>query len=399
MKLGFCSSCYPFVSKTAHTRYAGKENGRAQAQEYIRSHCPPVHCEMCRRCVGCGCLCKPCRTCPASAAFGLQRHPPPQFCKVCKQCKISKCACRKRPKYYYFNMDRDAVKYRINPIRRMIGLELELGEWGTVAQTRFNHLSYTPDHDGSVRPSMQEMVLNPLLGDAFFPAMTELATKCHMAGAIVNDTCGFHVHIEAADIGYWDLRRLLEVYARLEGEIFQYLLAPHRSSKLESEHYTRFLTRRHNTAKCPKCLERPQYAGQTPLLQDLLPRLWLAKRTTDIKAVMLEMLYGIKNPINHGEEVEARKRDKYISCRYYALNLHTMNYRGTIEFRHKEAVLDVRELTIWPMFCAWMVELSTRLTDTQAREPLGLAAFTRRHMPGWIAAWVEDRIAQKAAAA
>lgn len=359
----------------------------------------PERCTVCHRCGGCGCACRRCSKCGKQKP-GLT----PFFCRRCSICSGC-CGCRSMPHYSPPSAKVLASPALVNQLPRTLGMELELSNWGTIARpgANFKHLKYTPSHDWSVQPSGQEMVLEPLRGDAFLRAMFELAGKLATSGASVNDTCAYHVHVGASDLSFWELRRLLRVYLQIEQEIYDYLILPHRRDVPRVTHYCQMLTKHHE--ECERC---DRYDNQYPrqrrslmLLGNVVAQMDQAKTTTDLKAVVARMLYNINVPkgriphqtyVRPFEELQTRKGGKYEWCRYVGLNLHAWMYRGTIEFRMKEGVTELSELTNWPLWCGWFVQATQVMREKESREPWGLSDFTRRFMPGFVSEWVDGKI-------
>jgi hypothetical protein len=153
---------------------------------------------------------------------------------------------------------------------RSLGVELELAKWGNLAQVPAKHYRCHRDHDGSVS-SGQELVVAPLSGDAFVKGMTELAKHLFANRCTVDQSCGFHVHVDGRDLGFFELRRLLYLYLGLEQDIYSLLLTRQRAANHE-----RYFTR---------CADDILAA---------LPRLRDAGTTHDIKREIVRLLYGVE---------------------------------------------------------------------------------------------------------
>lgn len=271
-----------------------------------------------------------------------------------------------------------------------------MAKWGTLSvrgDTPIPGIRYTVAHDWSVKPSEQEMVLAPLRGDALVQGMLELSRAATVSQVELNETCALHVHVGAKDLSYFEIRRLLEVYSRIEPQIYSNLIVPHRR-KLPSIHYCQMMTEAHLATGCDRCVRyATQYPGQrhTPEpLETVLHRMWLARTTEDLKVCMLRMLYGLENPTNFPETVASRKGGHYEFCRYYGLNLHSWMHRLTVEWRMKEATVDPWEMVMWPLWCGWVTHLATRLTDTEARsDKMSVRYLTDRWLPKYFSPWLE----------
>ena len=300
--------------------------------------------------------------------------------------------------------------FHVNRLRRALGVELELANWGNLSEHKFKYLKYTLAHDWSVRPSQQEMVINPLVGDEFYFGMLELGEALYRAKATVNSTCALHVHVDGTTLSYWELRRLLRVYARLEPEIYQYLILPYRRGIPEVFHYCQMLTQQHTP--CARCARfDSQYPGTRRALVPLQRTIQIMDRagsTNELKQQLIQMLYGfdvqnyaayeVYNPTgNHSsarkraaQALQTRKGGRYEWARYVGLNLHAWMYRGTVEWRMKEATTDVNELIAWPLWCGHFVDAVSKMREKESREePFTLLSFTDRYMPRWITDWVE----------
>jgi hypothetical protein len=341
-------------------------------------------CTGCGSCNLCGCICRSCSSC-------REKHGPNHFCKFCQRCK-KVCECRARP-HYTHPSELGVVKSttRINTLQRKLGLELELANWETVRAYEFSKVKYVVAHDSSVKPSEQEMVLNPMYGDRFLSSIVELATGLESSNATVNETCGLHVHVEGGDLSYWAIRRLLTVYSRIEGEIYDYLILPHRRDIPTVTHYCQMLTRPHTY--CDRCERYDRQHPDKPVPESIgltLTRMRQAKSTSDLKACLFRMMYGLEDLSNHMSEVQAKKAGKYEWIRYFGLNLHSWMYRGTIEFRMKEGTIDVTELINWPLWCGWLVSAIDRMSDRQAEE-MTLERVTKEFMPKFLYEWVLEK--------
>lgn len=159
-------------------------------------------CESCRFCTS-HCQCRNCEECKT-------RHPQ-NFCRICSRClRAGGCTCGGRQGGINLNahltgkyMPRTATSKplrRITPIdnpMRPISLELELSNYGvTAAQNfRFRHTAIHHARDGSIRSegNPTEMIVGPIPGIGFEPAMKELAEWLRISRASVNKIGRAHV--------------------------------------------------------------------------------------------------------------------------------------------------------------------------------------------------------------
>lgn len=360
-----------------------------------------LECLRCGFCGNCGCVCRECEICRNLYPITKSTH-----CERCHSCRKC-CYCRKMP--HFIPQHRLGAKFgtfNLNSLPRLLGIELEISEWKNLPHERFKYLGYQTAHDWSVQPSGQEMVIAPMNGDAFIKGMIELAEKIYTSGAKFNQTCALHVHVDGTNMLYWDIRRLLRIYARIEGDIYDYLILPHRRDIPTVTHYCQMMTRRHEY--CDRCArfddQYPQQRRQLPMLNSMLRALNTAKSNTDLKAMVLEMLYNL-NPMPQAartqnrlvpgryEELQTRKGGRYEWCRYVGLNLHAWQYRGTIEWRMKEGTGEFEELLAWPLWCGWITHAATIMSEADSMdEKMTLLPLTDRYCPRWITDWVEKKI-------
>lgn len=358
-------------------------------------HVPAAQCEVCGKCIKCGnCECWRCgcgrRYTRVATAYAQHR------CGRCRKC----CECRNSPRYTSDETLRTQTLSTpggpalLTRLPRTVGVELELATWGTMPTTgnsRIPGVVYTTSHDWSVKPSELEMVLTPLRGDAIPRGMLELSRAVVTHRCVTNDTCALHVHVGGKDLSYWDLRRLLTVYATIEPELYSKFISPHRRA-LPSIHYCQMMTVPHSDVGCERCARYDQqYRGQRRIpesLETTLDRMWLARTTEDLKVCLLRMLYDIENPRNFPALVTTRKGGHYEFCRYFGLNLHSWMHRHTVEWRMKEATTDPWEMVFWPLWCGWMVHAVTRMSDKDARYEWTIRSLTERWMPGYFQSWL-----------
>jgi hypothetical protein len=353
----------------------------------ICRYCEKPLCTICGKCKRChGCSCIPCEKC-----HNIYR-PTKKYCR-CRQCRKC-CDCRMSPGYA--TDTRLGVSIReshiLSRLPRTIGIELEIADWKGLPE-HIPGVSYTSAHDWSVRPSEREMVVSPLRGDGIIRGMLAISEACTSVGCVVNDSCALHVHVGAKDLSMWEIRRLLEVYRRIEEEIYSHLISPHRST-LPSIHYCQMMTVPHASRDCDRCIRYDrQYPGQhnPPERIDVtLERMWRARTTGDLKVCLYRMLYGMENPRNYPDILQTHKGGRYEWCRYFGLNLHSWTHRMTVEWRMKEATYSPTELIGWPLWCGWVVHAITKMSDADARsDKMSVRYLTDRYMPKYLMEYIE----------
>ena len=161
-----------------------------------------------------------------------------------------------------------------------------------------------------------EMV-SPKLTYVELPKFQECVRQMRHAGGKVNDSCGIHVHVDASNHNRQSLKNLLSIMFSKEDILFKALnVNPDRVA-----------------AYCKKVRE--------PMLQKA--RQLSAEETTDL--TQLESIWYEGN-------VESGKH--YNWPRYYALNLHSVFYRGTVEFRCFNSTLHAEQAAAYVNLCLTM---------------------------------------------
>ena len=171
--------------------------------------------------------------------------------------------------------------------------------------------------DTAGRERQVEMV-TPKLTYAELPKLQECVRRVRKAGAKVNKSCGIHVHVDASNHNRQSLKNLIGIMYSKEDILFKAL-------QVNENRAARW---------CKKVRE--------PMLREA--RALSADETKDLTA--LEEIWYEGN-VEH---------DHYNKTRYHALNLHSMFYRGTVEFRCFNSTLDPGLATSYVHLCgdrAW----------------------------------------------
>lgn len=158
-----------------------------------------------------------------------------------------------------------------------------------------------------------EMV-TPKLTYAELPKLQECVRQVRHAGAKVNRTCGIHVHVDAANHNRQSLKNLIGIMYSKEDILFNAL-------KVNPERVE---------AYCKKVRE--------PMLQKA--RRLSSEETTDL--TQLEQIWY---------EGNVSKTQHYNWTRYYALNLHSVFFRGTVEWRCFNSTLHAGKVAAYVNLC------------------------------------------------
>ncbi len=172
-----------------------------------------------------------------------------------------------------------------------------------------------PDDDEG-RDYWVEMVTPKLTYDQL-PVLQECMRRVKRAGAKVNESCGIHVHVDGANHNRQSLKNLIGIMFSKEDILFKAL-------QVNEERAKRW---------CKKVRE--------PMLREA--RTLSSDETKDLTE--LEQIW-YEGDEGHG--------DHYNKTRYHALNLHSMFYRGTVEFRCFNSTLNPGQAAAYVNLCLAM---------------------------------------------
>ncbi len=293
------------------------------------SCCHCVHCEgcseavesTCERCNCCGdcCECDHCDNCC---------DPVGSTCEHCNRCE-SCCNCTDSNVKF---ADRKikfvaGTEFVANPSKRYIAAELEFAgcdDFGRIDEV-CKQWSVSVVEDGSLPEEGFELNTTPASGDKWVEMIGDVCEGLDDDGAVVTSDCGYHVHVDARDYDFAALQRLIEVYALIEDALFS-CVPP----------------RRRNNQYCTPCgrkfLECSQN-GTDP--EDKVVKATYGKHAD--KGTMAEQRYH-KYPTGVGR------------TRYSALNLHSWNFRGTLECRLHHGTKNARNIANWGILWAAIVD-------------------------------------------
>ncbi len=176
-------------------------------------------------------------------------------------------------------------------------------------------------------------LVSPKLTYGEIPKLQEVIRTLRKAGAVVNDSCGLHIHIDAANHNRQSLKNLLSIMFSKEDILFKALQV--NESRIHSY--------------CKRVRE--------PMLQKA--RRLSGEETTDL--TRLENIWY--------EDFDSRdsRNTHYNASRYYALNLHSVFYRGTVEFRLFNATLHAGIVKAYVHLCLAMSAQAIRQRSTVMR--------------------------------
>ena len=168
------------------------------------------------------------------------------------------------------------------------------------------------------RGEYQVEMVTPKLTYAELPKLQECVRRVRKAGAKANDSCGIHVHVDASNHNRQSLKNLIGIMYSKEDILFKAL-------QVNEDRAAQW---------CRKVRE--------PMLRQA--RTLSSDETSD--------LTQLENIWYEGFENDGRTRhDHYNGSRYYALNLHSTFYRGTVEWRCFNSTLHAGKVAAYVNLC------------------------------------------------
>lgn len=218
--------------------------------------------------------------------------------------------------------------------KRFVGIEIEVcglhrpgGQ--TIVDQTVNRWGGNRVGDGSLPSGGFELRTCPASGDILALQVKQICEALTSAQAWVDHRAGLHVHVDCRDMTWFDLRRLMALFYRIQPALFEACLS-----------------NRSDNRYCQ---------GLQPNFYEAVQRI---KTVRDARRIMGELLYG--------SWMISRYRDQhYVNSRYYALNLHSWTERGSVETRMRHGSVNAEEITTWARFCAGLADVNMKFGDAK----------------------------------
>lgn len=151
----------------------------------------------------------------------------------------------------------------------------------------------------NVEPELRAEMVSPVLGYDDLTTLQGVVRAIRMCGAVVDEKCGMHIHVDASAFDGRTLANLAKIIHKQE----ELILTALGVSEERMRRYTKPMS--------PDFMAKIE--SSRPRTKDQMNRIW----------------YGYQN--DHPTH--------YDQTRYHGVNFHSVWYRGTIEFRWFEATL------------------------------------------------------------
>lgn len=321
-----CEVCPTYYCKVIVYNKELNKDERCSNCRKCKECCECSHCSYCGEpedtcCSNCDqcedhCRCFICNGCDKTRDSGYQCS----SCEYCENC----CSC---PDEGWISPKKNAWHGKTG---RYMGVEIEVdsGDKNAVTKT-IQKWGAGLVQDGSLSDEGFEITTAPARGHEFLDQIKEITNDLAVADAKITRSCGLHVHVDARDLKFYEIRKILNYYAAIEPALYAILPKWRRNSKYCVPNGKRFAGIQLNKHK---------------------------KLRHDVHKVCYQT--------TNMQELPDRKKHKYDDARYFGFNLHSWFYRGTIEFRHFGGSIECRKITNWARLCCAIIEYSAFAKDS-----------------------------------
>jgi hypothetical protein len=263
----------------------------------------------------------------------------------------------------------NATSFKRNPSHRHMGCEIETDHGGRpngFVQKIIQKWDMAIHNDPSVRG--REIITLPTNGDAFVEQIEELCSAFVTDGVVVtkfgDKGTGYHLHVDARDLSWSDLKRMFTLWAHVEEaalnalrpERFQGLQTYGKPRREEAEE-GKYLDPRRRTggeegseeheAEAKKAVVGALARRGSAPTPDLTPEGRL--RPLEFEVERRTLASG-----GSGDWAETH----YLSERYFALNGMSLFRYGTIEIRAFEGTSNAEDIVCWGMLWASFTDMT-----------------------------------------
>lgn len=242
------------------------------------------------------------------------------------------------------------IEYFYTPISKLISEGKKLGI--KIADMGYTH-NVTTDWkivtDGSVSGTNARELVSPILkGKKGLVEMRKCLNAMANAGALVNESCGLHLHFGARDLTLNTWKNLLLNYDGYQSIIDKFLAVYRRGDN--------------------------RWSRNLSSITDFRQKV---RAATSFRQLQLIFLQATGVDTGQGTDHEYRS-----SARYYSVNLMPYAKHGTIEFRQHGGNIEVDSVTAWVLFMHYLLEVSKKkeltsytFQNIQNFTPVALSTF------------------------
>ncbi len=210
-------------------------------------------------------------------------------------------------------------------VRRLVGIEAEC--MYPIQDSMYYPRNWAHTYDGSINPPSDyegiEMVSSPSSGDILYQQIRDLSEWAIEHDALVNSSCGLHVHFDSTNLDYRQVAYIAIVYKEFE---------PYLKSMM------------------PPSRQDSRWCKEFPMSVDNL----LSIHSEE----MLVQEYYESMDCNPSIE-------KYNDARYCGLNIHSRYFHGSLEFRLHSGTLNPTKIRNWVRILNAIIEKGIELESSK----------------------------------
>jgi hypothetical protein len=230
-----------------------------------------------------------------------------------------------------------------NRFERAVGVEIETIGYNAEEISNDNNFSaFNITSDGSISSDSEEdgieFVSKPMRGDHLFHEIDKICSFLFENDFRVNRSCGLHVHIDARDLFYKDLKGISMVMNSFERVVFSMM---------------------------PKSRYSSNWCKRMAMNKNMIREINSNK----------DFIHSWYNSCD-----ESPSMGKYNEARYHGLNLHARVYLGTIEFRYHSGTNNPTKIKNWITICQSIVEKGIALGKVMDEVPEDWDSKTHKFM-------------------
>ncbi len=302
---------------------------------YITNNGDDLLCESCEVCTNC-CACRTCSLCDNRITATNESSCGGGHCNACCECRTG-VPFVKQVTSLESRLKQDTLANRLKTgLRRLVACEIEVAGVGECGRADHSAIANAVKGwggeivpDGSLPSGGFEINTCPASGTLFTKQIQEVVASLSNADAFVTTACGLHVHVDARDLTYSDLRRLALLWARVEPALMQMSPRSRRSNSYCQSARSEFLR--------------------------------LEKMTTKEFTAWLQEGVGQANRKTAKSVAKHRKYDS--QHRRFALNLYSWLVRGTVENRLGAGSTNATKIINWAMLTSSLVDFAVKNPD------------------------------------
>ena len=239
------------------------------------------------------------------------------LCETCYDNNRPKIDLSDPPSAEYVTQPADTT-WKVNKRRRLVGVECEVEELYSIEYGDIIP-NWKATSDGSLEDGGIEFVSRPLNGDTLYNSIDSMTNFLRGTSAMLTKRCGLHVHVNALDTYWQELKCILYVARKIEPMLF---------------------------AMQPKSRRQSNWC-----------------KPMELSKGMIDSIHSNDDFIESWYSNGSANTDKYNDTRYHGLNMHARVYLGTIEFRYHTGSMNARKIKCWTEICTSIVDAGIYLSS------------------------------------